>query len=65
MSIIEINKVPTVVSKDNLGENSTGAHESILRSYNIVMKVKDLLRRKVPADVVLELIEEMESKQED
>jgi hypothetical protein len=36
-------------------------HESIFRSYQILEKVKDLLRANTPPDVVMELIEFMET----
>lgn len=43
-----------------LDSNCRGAHESILRAYQILQKAKQLLRDGVPAHVVLELIEMME-----
>ena len=62
MKISEIAKYPTCIDRDGFSPGSTGAHESVLRSYHIVRKVKDLLQRGTPTDVVLELIEEMENK---
>ena len=38
-----------------------GVHESIFRSYQILELVKGYLRRGVPSDVVLEIIEELEA----
>lgn len=35
-------------------------HESILRAWSILNEVKYLLREAVPANVILELIEDME-----
>ncbi len=54
--IKEIRKYPTVF------EN---VHESIYRSYQILAKAKELLKKGVPGDVVLELINEMDEKEED
>ena len=51
MKIREIAELPTT-------ENNF--HESILRSYQILEKVKYYLDKKVPFSIILELIEEME-----
>ena len=40
--------------------NKQSCHESLLRGFQILQKVKDWLKRGVPADVILELVEEME-----
>ena len=47
-----------------LGEVSENAneHDSIRKHYQIVQKVKYLLKEKVPNKIILELIEEMEMK---
>ena len=55
MTFEEIRLCPTTFS----GEH--GVHESIFRSYQILELVKDYLRRGVPSDVVLEIIEELEA----
>lgn len=41
--------------------NDRTAHESVLRAYQVLEKVKDLLRRQTPADVVLEIIADLSS----
>lgn len=61
MTIREISEMPVVISRgyfDSYGTN--GVHESVLRSCGVLDRTKDFLRRGVPADVILELIEEME-----
>jgi len=37
-----------------------GVHESTVRSYHILERVKGYLRKDTPTDVILELIEVME-----
>lgn len=70
---LEIAKRPTVLESSYLRERladygrtpiPTGFHESTLRAYSILEKVKELLRQKVPAQMILDLIEIMESKVE-
>ena len=51
MTITEISKMPTCI--DNV-------HESALKAYQILEKVKVFLRAEVRSDLILELIEEME-----
>ena len=58
MTIREIHDRPTDVTEIPMG--CRGVHESMLRAWHVVRKVEDLLRRGTPADVVLELIAEME-----
>jgi hypothetical protein len=50
----DISEYPTVFV-DQQGEE---CHESLLQSFQILEKVKDLLRIETPASVVLEIIEE-------
>jgi hypothetical protein len=38
-------------------------HESVFRSYAILYKVKELLLKKVPHDVIIEIIDDLEDKQ--
>jgi len=56
--------MPTTVTAEEmrgyLAEGCKGAHESLLRAWNILNAAKDLLRQKTPPEVVLELIEHME-----
>jgi hypothetical protein len=64
---LEISLMPTSLGRREveaqLSESMTlsGWHESVLRAYNILRKTKALLSKGVPPDVVLELIELMES----
>lgn len=58
MNIIEIAKMPTDVRQ--IHEGSSGVHESVLRAYQILEKVKELLDAGTPTEVVMELIETME-----
>lgn len=53
-----IRQWPTSVTEIPLG--CTGVHESTLRAYQILEKVKDWLHQGVPGNVVLELIAELE-----
>jgi hypothetical protein len=48
--------------EDFLCTGTNGAHESLMRSFHILARVKDLLALKTPAEVILEMIEIMESK---
>jgi hypothetical protein len=57
----DIQKIPTCV--DAIPAGAKGVHESVLRAYQILERVKDYLRRGVPGDVTLELIKEMEGDQ--
>ena len=60
MRIREIMEFPTIVKE--IKDGSIGVHESSLRAFNILLKVKYLLDKNVANDVVLELIYEMENK---
>lgn len=64
MRLLEIAKMPTSIVKLQLKElasgSCTGVHESTLRSWHILERVKDYLRKDTPADVILELIAVME-----
>ncbi len=57
MNIHEIAHLPTRYDRVSA---DIGVHESIFRAYRIVQKVKDLLGRGCPNDILLELIEVME-----
>lgn len=52
MKLLEIAEFPTCIN--NL-------HESTLRSYQILQKVKEYLQEGVPSKVILDLISEVES----
>ena len=56
---------PDILETNIIWHNAPlGWHESLLRSYQILQKVKELLGKGTPPDVVLELIEFMESRHE-
>lgn len=52
MNLFEIAKMPTVINQ---------THESVLRSYHILQKVKDYLQTEVPYKVILDIVDELES----
>ena len=56
MTLNEVRNFPTTI---DTGPNSGRVHESVLRSFQIVKKTKELLERGTPAPVLLELIEDM------
>lgn len=62
----DIRDMPTSISADEmriyLSSGCSGVHESMLRSYAILNKVKRLLLEGTPCAVVLELIQMMEEK---
>ena len=55
--------IMTIAEIQELGSSASGkkVHQSSLRAYRILEKVKDYLARGVPVDVMLELVEEMEA----
>lgn len=57
LSVYDGKRVPFGTWKDTA---PLGWHESLTRSYQILEKVKDLLRKETPQDVILEIIEECE-----
>ncbi len=59
MSLLEIAKLPTCVAADMM-TGSRGVHESLLRAWNILALVKRWLHLGVPAEVILEVCEELE-----
>ena len=56
MKISQVKEFPTMVFSDGAGGNS---HESLLRSYQCLQKVKELLEADTLPSIVLELIAEM------
>ena len=58
MMIRDVSNVPTEINCNN---SNSRIHESCLRSYQIVLKVKEWLVQEVPHAVILELIEEMDT----
>lgn len=43
--------------EETTGRGSTGIHESLFRSYQVLSLVKSLLEKKVDHDVILQIIE--------
>lgn len=62
MTIQEIMQLPTCVR--NITPGLSGVHESTLRSYQILQRVKEYLREDYPANAILELVQVMESAAE-
>lgn len=55
MTLAEIRERPT---------HSNGVHkmhESVMRSWGVLEKTKELLRRGAPADVILEIIDDLQA----
>ena len=65
MNLLEISKQPTCIRIEGVGvtTDARGYHESILRAFQILTKVKELLAMNTPQSVILEMIEVMESIQ--
>lgn len=61
MTYPEIANMPTKLTRKDVQEDCKGWHESLLRSYHIVQKVKILLEKNTSPELVLELIALMES----
>jgi len=61
MNIRGIMDMPTKIDLD-VSVGSKVWHESVTRSYHIVEKVKELLVLSTPPEVILELIELMQSR---
>lgn len=59
MLISDIRKRPTTVT--DIPDRCVGVHESCLRAYQILQKVKYLFAEGVPLKIVLELVKEMET----
>ena len=57
MNIHEISHLPTLIA---VAPGEPAIHESCGRATSIIWKVKDLLKRGCPNDILLELIEVME-----
>ncbi len=58
MSLLEIAKFGTTVAE--IPQVCRGVHESTLRAYHILALVKRWLKLGVPAEVILEVCEELE-----
>lgn len=65
LSYLMIRDMETTIDRGNmekfLASGCNGVHESVLRSYQILSKVKVLLEANTRQDLILELIELMES----
>lgn len=61
MKINYIMNMPTEVCPNQQYKH----HESTLRAYQILEKVKYYLSNNVPSNIIMELIEEMENKKVD
>ena len=63
MKATEIRRMPTDTSEmvRLATEKDPKIHESCFKSFHIVEKVKELLKKDTPSDVILEFIEIMES----
>ena len=59
MKLAEIRQMPTVLKPEEMVAG--GCHESVLRSYNIVVKIKELLTADCPPAILLEIIEDLQS----
>ena len=64
-NIFEIAKVPTCLKREMMQKlvdsGCSGAHESVLRSYQLLQKVTHWLKEGMPGPLVLELLSEMEA----
>ena len=56
MTLAEIRAMPTTVS---YGPNAPRVHESCLRSFQTVQKVKSLLAAEVPHATILEIVSDL------
>lgn len=56
-----IANTPTVLKHKELDANCVGYHESLLRSYHIVAKLRWLIEKRVDHEVMLELLNLMQS----
>lgn len=56
--ILRIAKFANVVTPESVGEH--GTHESVLRAYQILERVKDMLEDGVPPSYILTFIDIME-----
>ena len=56
MILAAIREQPTTIGT---GPNSGRVHESVLRSFHIVGKVRELLNSGTPPDIVLEIIDDL------
>ena len=69
MKLHEIRALPTMLRTEvilsELREfpKTSGWHESNLKAWQILAKVKEYMRRGTPSDVILEIIEDLERKE--
>lgn len=67
MNYLSIARMPSSITLEQVKEDislssPSGWHESLLRSYHIVQKVKWLLEMKTSPEVISELIDVMEGR---
>ena len=58
MNIVELAKFPNCFELDVL--NGCRCHESVLRSYQVLEAVKELLEKKTPPSVILDIVKTIE-----
>jgi len=66
MTIAQIRSTPTSLSREYLQDpchDAKAFHESLLRSFHVVEKVKTMLRRGDSQATILEVIEEIERRE--
>jgi len=56
MTLSDIRKIPTVI--DEIEPSATGAHESVMRSFHVMRKVKEWLELRVPHETIIEMIDD-------
>ena len=63
MKLNEIRKQPTTTGEmiRDVGERDPRIHESVFRSFHIVDKIKELLKKGTPPDVLIEIIEDLQN----
>lgn len=63
MKLLEIRRMATTTSEFARvsGEEDPMIHESIFRSFHIVDKIKELLKKGTPPDVLVEIIEDLQN----
>lgn len=60
MTFLEIRAMPTTVKE--IPPGCVGVHESTTRAFHVARRVRDLLAKGTPSEVVLELMDLMEGQ---
>lgn len=63
MKLSEIRRQPTTLFIRDSADNQR-FHESLLRSYQLVQKIKELLDADTPASVIMEIIDDVEEAEQ-